>query len=263
MSKHVIPFNSKSDDYLKIQKQLRIDGLTMKGNPVTHAKKIKLLQRQMVEPQAICGFSLQIMQRENYDDPGISDILDTRAVVSLAYMREMETFNIDEPGLKISSSSDKTNFLELYLTKLPILCINRLRLQYTIDAFVFLNKVNLKASVRALEFYLKTDIDESYKDIQNRIPPNQEFSNFIHRLRSCGYKEYVFSLARHLAYDVEFMRTSVKDIVYVYKFVGKHTFGVLTVFHDDEHKWYVKVSRTSLMRLSKKIIDIEYPTMFY
>lgn len=126
----------------------------------------------------------------------------------------------------------------------------------------FCNGVKSNDEVASLLFYLKNDICESKKDIDKRLTPDLEFSNFFHRLRSCGYKNYVFNLAKHLAYDIELMRMFVKDIVYVFKYVGRHTFGVLTVFHNDEHKWYVKVTPSSIMRHTNKIIDVEMPIQF-
>lgn len=265
MSKRSISFISKADDYLSIQKQLRVDGLTLRGNPKVLAEKIKMVKKQKAEPQAVCGFNLHVMRREVFEDPGIPEFIDTRRVVSLICLNEIKEFSLDTSGIKSNDfvSTEESNFLELYITKLPILCINYLRLQYTLDAFKFRKRVNLNNETDALGFYLKQDIGECKYDIQKRLPPNEEFSNFVHRLRLCGYKNYIFNLARHLAYDVEYMRTSVRDLVYVYKFVGQRTFGVLTVFHDDEHKWYVKVSESSLMRYNNKLIDIEFPTKFY
>lgn len=172
--------------------------------------------------------------------------LDCRSVVSLALINR------------------QSEILQCYANKLPIMVINTARLLYTTEAFALqLQRVGggeASVSQRALEFYIETDLKHcstfsTYNANSNNIddfnndsqpyPPNEKFSNFIHRLRSNGYMDYIFELARRLNLNVDYVVD--RNIVCRYKRVETSNTnvslgsGYLTVVQN-ENRWYVKTT---------------------
>lgn len=172
-------------------------------------------------PGEQCGFR-RIIERKH----PINCIIETdeRAVVSLALTQK------------------QSSILGTYANKLPIMTLNVCRYLYTVEAFVFHN-ASTDAATDALDFYLKTDIAQR----NNENQANVEFSKFLHRLRGCGYLEYIFELARHLNLniDVVFNRTIVVRYFRIEhsKAIGN---GFITVIRDGT-KWYVKTTKTPIV----------------
>lgn len=161
--------------------------------------------------------------------------VDTRALVSLALLDRA------------------AGYLQAYASKLPLMCINVGRLIYTTDAFVYRNR-SVDATTAALQFYIGTDIfaasptsDGANADSRPSPPPNELFSNLVHRLRQTGYEEYVFALADHLQLNVDLVKSD--NLLFRYTRVESPTVGVLTaVRHDAE--WYVKTTSEYLILTS-------------
>lgn len=257
----------KSDQLQWIQRQTRHDGLNMRCSESRARQRIDDLRRRQLEPQQYCGFVMDIMRRDHYENPGVPDFIDFRRVVSLACLRELYKSIIGPTD----SADREVAFIDLYQSKLPIMCVNYQRLVFTIRAFEFLHKINRNARIDAIDFLLNHDLKlnaggvSGGKDLHKKatvVPANKQFSILLHRLRSSGYREYFFELALHLEYDLEFMRTTVTDRVYVYKNFQKKSRGVLTVFHDDASRWFATISKNSLLRNETTPIDMQYPRLF-
>ncbi|AYP97957.1 GrBNV gp84-like protein-like protein [Mauternbach virus] len=157
--------------------------------------------------------------------------IDSRAVASLALINK------------------QSGILKCYANKLPIMTVNISRLLYTTEAFAVQRNADngdVPVSQKALEFFLKTDLEQCKKDC---LPPNEKFSNFLHRLKGTGYMDYIFSLARELNLNVDFVITS--NMICRYKklniFNGQTSIGTgyLTVVHN-ENRWYVKTTTTPI-----------------
>lgn len=228
----------------------------------------------MLSPEQ-CGFVKHYIQNNAvlYCTPRA----DSRATVSLALVNR------------------QSGLLKKYANKLPIMTINVARLLYTIEAFFYTvsddpEKRN-ECSRHALEFYISTDLTDNYDDDDNdteslamrHMPANQQFSNFLHRLRSNGYLRYIFALAAKLNFNVDFvssqnprvvtryMRTNYNNTkqfnvdVRQHSSVGDYNFrrqpqlrhakskptlvgiGYLTVVQQNENRWYVKTTKTPIV----------------
>lgn len=159
--------------------------------------------------------------------------IDQRAVVSLALVRRQSTI------------------LGAYANKLPIMALNVSRLLYTIEAFSYrdYNANNHTPIQQALDFYVKTDI--AHRDYT--LPPNQQFSEFLHCLRTTGYLEYIFTLARELNLNVDLIMGSNVVVRYI-RIDESHAdqpsigIGFLTVLHEKNgSKWYVKTTKEPIV----------------
>lgn len=119
-----------------------------------------------------------------------------------------------------------TKCLGAYKSKLPILCINAYRLEYTVDAFKISGKTNIISD--PLEFYLNFEI----KRINMNLDPNERFSMLLHSLKKSGSEEYVYQLANYLDFNFDIIKR--KNYVYRYvnikqsKNIHAPSFGVLT-----------------------------------
>lgn len=149
-----------------------------------------------------CGFEKSYIKNEAalYCTPRA----DSRATVSLALINR------------------QCSILQKYANKLPIMTINVSRLLYTIEAFFFDVSDNVekrnKCLSNALEFYIATDLkgNEPGDCTDNPGKPsaaNQQFSEFLHRLRSNGYIRYIFALATKLNLNVDLVNCSNPRIV--------------------------------------------------
>jgi hypothetical protein len=140
-------------------------------------------------PKDHCGFESSIVARSSLR---CQSNYDHRGVVSLA--------------LALSKISEKTSLaLAAYANKAPIMCVNVSRIMYTLEAFEFANALLDDLINEVLNFYIKTDIE--YMERQNSNgPPNAKFSKLLHVLRSDGYEDYIFALARFLNLDVDLIK---------------------------------------------------------
>lgn len=152
---HVEPIS----EYGRVQKQIRLDGLLLRCSGKMQREKAERLRQKAATPGPERDFKMHILTRDLYENPGIPPVLDYRNFISLACLNEIN--ELDKPDERPVVSKDESNFLELYLTKLPILCINKLRLSYTLAAFAFRARVNRDDALDALNFYLRTDIGRS------------------------------------------------------------------------------------------------------
>lgn len=191
---------------------------------------IEKTEEQLKQPKDQCGFKMSFIPVHHLK---CQVFIDSRAVVSLALVNPMSLL------------------LESYANKLPMMAINVSRLSYTIEAFTLQNKNVLNTSVaqQALDFYFETDVKHRDKS----LPPNEQFSKFLHRLKSPGYLEYIFDLARKTDLNVDYVADSKVAARYI-KIKGDPTrqfstsIGFLTAIHEPNNEWYVKI-------LSQPIVD--------
>lgn len=230
-----------------IERQFINENLLMRSSPKVDELR-KKIRRQYYTPGEQRDFTMKILKCDNL--PTL-EYIDTRRVVSLACLDDI----LDE------TACTDISFLEKYSSKIPLMCINAARLIYTTRAFVFRNRADWDNTTDALNFYLKIDssyLENQYLSIGRRErEPNLEFSKLLHCLRSSGYIEYIFELARHLKYHVELVLKESQNYVYVYKYTTEQvTYGVLTAFYN-ETQWYVYVSYNSIVRDKPNIIDLQ------
>lgn len=142
-------------------------------------------------PKSYCGFECETLRRKTVR---CIDSYDSRAVVSLALL-------------------EKRSILLEYANKTPIMCINVSRFVYTLQAFKFVSRFSDPIS-EALDFFVKTDIrqlEERQERSTHRIPPNEQFSDLLHILRSSGYEQYIFTLAERLNFNVDLVKCDNGD----------------------------------------------------
>lgn len=157
--------------------------------------------------------------------------IDTRAVVSLALLHQYN------------------DILGSYANKLPILTINVSRFMYTVEAFNFRNQTQQNTiNQQALNFYIQQDIKFCERFIE--YPANQRFSIFLHLLRSNGYREYYFNLARQTNLNIDYIVTQHTVIRYIRTDDSLESnsigFGFLTVLRDGI-KWFVKTTKDPIV----------------
>lgn len=228
-----------------IERQFINENVVMSSSHDVRELREKL--RQQYTPEEQCDFNMKILKC-NYI-PKL-DYIDTRRVVSLACLAD-----IFDDG-----ACANVSFLEKYSGKIPLMCINSSRLVYTTRAFIFRNRPDWDNIVDPLNFYLKVDsgyLENQYSNANRAArEPNLEFSKLLHCLRSSGYIEYIFELARHLRYHVELVLSANKNLVYVYKYTAEQVaYGVLTALYH-ETQWYVYVSYNSIVRDKPSVIDL-------
>nr|WOJ45430.1 GrBNV_gp84-like protein [Apis mellifera nudivirus] len=176
---------------------------------------------ECILPKAYCGYSCHVYRRQLLSCT-VTDA-DPYAVVSLSLL------NWQLPALK------------LYASKIPLMCINVNRLEYTVNAFKYggYKAAALAASsggdavTLALNFLIETDIEyiSSLSLKRNDIAEKEEgddqdeanakFSKLLHILRSNGYEYYIFALGRYLDLDVDLTYCQKKNtnhsVVFRYK----------------------------------------------
>lgn len=268
---------ARSKTLARIERQLIDDNMVMRQSAGAVMRNDRVNEIIYFTPTAQCGFKLTVLPC--MDDYRIASDVDPRRVVSLACMTEFADLPIiddvygnrvitggpvdDRPPHRVSSSETGIpTYLEAYVSKLPLMCINVGRLVYTTRAFGFRNRPDWNVGLRALDFYLRYDTGHTQKRPQSygidsgSRTSNVEFSTLLHRLRSSGYLEYVLGLGKYLEYDVEVVLARNRRQAYVYKYVeGQVTHGVLTAFYDAS-RWYVCVSATSRVRNKTNMIDM-------
>lgn len=172
-------------------------------------------------PKQRSGFNMEIISMSKMR---CQIEIDHRAVVSLALINQHSCV------------------LESYANKLPIMSINVVRLLYTIEAFNMRNQTSINSPTeQALEFYIRTDLKYRNK----RLPANRQFSDFLHRLRSSGYTDYIFDLATELNFSVDLITPPLSAVRYTK--LG-YPIGILTAINDaTNNRWYVKTSNKSIL----------------
>lgn len=142
-----------------------------------------------------------------------------------------ELFHFSPPKHRCYVSLAMYNFnsplLKAYANKLPIMCINTYRLEYTINAFR-LSSIHNFDIPEALEFYLKFEIE----NIDMSVSQNFRFSKLLHSLKTSGSEKYIVMLATYL----EFSFDIIQPYGYVYRYQTKKqidnfhapAYGVLT-----------------------------------
>lgn len=156
------------------------------------------------------------------------------------------TVNIDlQACLSLAAVNKQNPNLHDYANKTNIMVINVSRLSWTCEAFKFLNQVSqTTVNEQALQFYFKTD----YKHRDKKLPPNHQFSNFLHRLKSSGYLDYIFDLAREINLNVDIILSGNQFVRYQKTHVnlkGKVTstaIGYITAIQHGD-RWYVKTTQ--------------------
>lgn len=139
--------------------------------------------KRFLLPNAHCGFRHSVLRRRPVR---CQNRIDSRGLVSLALLDR------------------KTQAIRDYANKLPVICVNVNRLTYTLDAFLLRHPNDDHTIDCALQFYISSDIDELAR--LTTLEPNDRFSRFLHLLRSDGYENYLFALARRLDLNVDLVR---------------------------------------------------------
>lgn len=209
----------------KLKLKALCDGKTFTNlfqNDQQDQQRQTLNRHQRIIPKQRYNFKFSIERREKID---WVCLIDPVATVSLALIQQ------------------HSPILEEYANKLPIMCMNVSRYTYTVEAFYFKNPQNKNCITESLEFYLRTDINNRNCE----EPPNEQFSNFLHRLKSNGYEDYIFDLANSLNLNV--------DLIYepriLYRFIRTTTtpIGYITAYCDNRNgslRWYVKTTKYPL-----------------
>lgn len=170
-------------------------------------------------PKSYCGYTCHVYRRHLLSCT-VTDA-DPLAVVSLSLL------NWQLPALK------------LYASKIPLMCVNVNRLEYTLNAFKYggFKAAALAASSDgdavslALNFLIETDIEyisssslsssSSTMDRNGEDEANARFSKLLHLLRSNGYEQYIFALGKHLDLDIDLAYCQKKNtehnVVFRYK----------------------------------------------
>ncbi|ACH96183.1 GrBNV_gp84-like protein [Oryctes rhinoceros nudivirus] len=186
-------------------------------------------ESKLKAPKPQCGFQMSFIAVQHLR---CQIEVDHKAVVSLALVNQ------------------KSPILESYANKLPIMTINVARLLFTIEAFTLKNKDTFRKPPvqQALEFYIRTDLKHRSK----KLPPNHQFSQFLHRLKSSGYPEYIFDLAREVELNVDYIIDSKIAARYI-RTEGEPekryspSIGYLTAIHEPNNEWYVKTTQGPIL----------------
>lgn len=179
-------------------------------------------------PADHCGFRKSFVPLQNLHCQIETDIC---ALVSLALLNQ------------------RSPILEAYSNKLFIMTINVSRLIYTLEAFTLRNKTtDSEPMQQALEFYIKTDL----KHIPKELPPNQQISHFLHRLKLSGYSEYIFALANEIDLNIDYIFDAKIAARYIRTTETAEkpcstAIGVLTAIHEPHNEWYVKTTRAPIL----------------
>lgn len=250
-------------------------GLFMGLNSETRNAIDRMRDYKMYTPGTQFGFDLQIESCAKYDPEfgtrgRQTTQISSKRLVSLACLDECANLpqelcgssTIDEYGSVELHSSGRPSFVEMYGSKLPLMCVNVSRLAYTTELFRYYSykttaianrvpdKTSRPESFEALNFYLKIDTLNAAATFdcraRARTQPNLEFSTLLHRLQSDGYIEYIVALARRLQLNIDLLIDRNPHIVYVYKNSRcSQALGVLTAYYHAS-RWYVTVSDKSL-----------------
>lgn len=196
----------------------------LKMQAIATGKTFKVKTQECLDlPGQQCGFRRSVELKNPVNCRVETDF---RAVVSLALIKKQSAI------------------LGTYANKLPIMTMNVSRYLYTVEAFNFQNTTKNSLS-EAINFLITTDI--KYRE---KCQANLEFSNFLHRLRSSGYTEYIFELARKLNLNVDLVLNRAIVIRYINisnnKTNKSTSIGFLTAIRDAD-KWYVKTTKLPIV----------------
>lgn len=190
---------------------------------------LKNKKTQFETPKDQCGFKMTLLPIHSMV---CRAEVDPYAVVSLALVNQ------------------RSSMLDSYANKLPIMAINVLRLLYTVETFTLKNQNTnyISPEQQALEFYVQTDL--KYRD--SKLPPNEQFSEFLHRLRSCGYRDYIFELARETNANIDYIFDSKVAARYIKiandsNKIYSTSIGFITAIHEPNNEWYVKTTKTPII----------------
>lgn len=164
---------------------------------------------------------------------------------------------IDSQACQSLAAVNKHNpDLHNYANKTTIMVINTSRFLWTWEAFKILNQVSeTSAEEQALSFYFRTDFKHKDKD----LPPNLQFSNFLHRLKSSGYLDYIFDLAREINLNVDVVLSGTQIVRYTNTHLNvkgkpKSTaIGYITAVQHG-HRWYVKTSEFPITAAACEVV---------
>lgn len=184
---------------------------------------------------------------------------DSRATVSLALLNSNSHYLID------------------YANKLPLMCVNVRRFKYTIKTIqyaadridltqLYCNYMDTTEVNDVVTLALNFLVHHDLKSLNLKDPPNLRFSTFLHRLKLTGYIDYIFTLAKTLHFDVDFVYVNTTTsqwgdrdknggaTVFQYKLDERlkiRPIGVLTVVYvkskNDESEWFVYIHPKSLL----------------
>lgn len=181
-------------------------------------------------PVARCGYNMTIIPVERLKCVPEVDI---SAAVSLALLNQQSLI------------------LDSYANKLPIMAINVSRLLYTIEAFKLQNKNTDERSpiIQAVEFYVRTDLAQRI----GGTLPNIQFSEFLHRLKSSGYEDYIFALAKETDMNVDYIIDARVAARYIKRSGSAQrsyntAIGTLTVINEPNNEWYVKTTKSPILQ---------------
>lgn len=185
------------------QKVLR-DTMTFGQARIERNRKIRS-QIRLLAPNAPQGFELNVMQRIYTFDCNV-DLVDIDATLSLSLIATTEV-------------SDAAT----YADKLDIMCVNAARLAYSAEAMSLMPVPGPHETAvrRALDFYVRCDVARRPPTDARDSQSNETFSDLLHRLKSCGYVEYIFDLACFAGLSV--------DLVYkpnlLYRYTNRDRFN--------------------------------------
>lgn len=162
-------------------------------------------RHRLLAPDAPQGFELSVLQRISSFDCNV-DLVDIDATLSLSLL-----------GTKDVSDA------ATYADKLDVMCVNAARLAYSAEVMSLmpLSNAHETAVRRALDFYVRCDVSRRPMIDSSGLQSNETFSDLLHRLRSCGYVEYIFDLACVAGLSV--------DLVYkpnlIYRYTNQDRYG--------------------------------------
>lgn len=167
------------------QKVIR-DTMTFSQARSERNRKIRSRVR-LLAPDAPQGFELNVLQRICNFDCNV-DLVDSDATLSLSLIA---TTDISDAAA--------------YADKLDVMCVNAARLAYSAEVMSLMPVPNAHESAvkRALDFYVRCDVSRRPLIYSKFSQSNETFSDLLHRLKSCGYVEYIFDLARVAGLSVD------------------------------------------------------------
>lgn len=122
------------------------------------------------------------------------------------------TTKIDPRSLVSFALLERSLNIEPYVSKLPIMCLNVHRLNYTRAAFSIYYPEKM-LSTKAVDFLLNYSI----RRLDRLKDGNERFSDLLHELRSSGNEDYIQKLAEELKFDIDIVKSG--GFAYRYKYV--------------------------------------------
>ncbi|ATY70237.1 GrBNV gp84-like protein [Tomelloso virus] len=202
----------------------------------------RVLKRRAID----CGKLIAVKRSKNELNVPLPQAGYSMSLISIPYLRCQTQVDI-HAVVSLALLNHRSPILEAYGNKLFIMTINVSRFLYTLEAITLRNENTFRSPPiqQALEFYVKTDLKYRCK----KVPPNQQFSQFLHRLQSCGYIEYIFDLAREVNVNIDYIVDSKVAARYIKSDdeLENPPIGYLTVIHESNTEWYVKTAKDSIL----------------